>query len=364
LIYGTATTTVLRIKLAGPGTNLLGMFTPSPPSAHEVLGFTAPKDSLPLGIVDAEHLRIFLEQLDGDAIVTEEQGKVRITSSVTDKTSSFLFSTTLGTGMQADLGLPATTVESFPPYLELTENSIPVAPSSLGINLGCRVVASETWATNNRTLNSKITSIEGTKLFFSGEILPRGSSSVVVKLNTEEAVQTLVKQLGASSVPISLTKLQQVLAPLVIKPPTAAQLIDVSSTIQSHRKILDRPAVINSLRVVDPGGLLQISQAAMIDPSNDSANTKASLVVDSLEERGLDYATDLLARVNFAELFNLGKSQSSKASNLLANIETIGRNDYPFTTSEEDQPELTSFGNDDEDRVLPPLESSEEGLDG
>jgi hypothetical protein len=351
IIFGDSTISSITIRPDSSGSS--GVYTdPSTnPSVHEILGFVAYQNSLPLGHFTANSLADSLKNRIPNSTVFVEGNRVVIESNETDpRLSSIRFD--LGSGyVQNQFGLDGL-YESLPSYIELVEDGESVDAEDLGVFIGSSVTAAEDEigpSSAIRTLNnSPITDIQGSKLFFDVARIPRGLIGVTIisphVRSSQELMQKASKLVGFFNGDIS--NIQRVMSPILSKP-SSAQINDAIRELNRTREKLSE--VIEILDSVVP----------RLDRSSFSDIIRK--IVTSFEERGLDRALDLLLSAQFSKFFSLTKEDSSKSSRFMRAMEQAVTSDMPVSIIEQDIDE--DFGivgdNSDED-VLSPFELENE----
>lgn len=329
LIYGDDPAVTSVIVLGG-SSGALGAIN-SDPSVHDVLGFDVNQTSLPRGEFNAESLKDSLDgRLPGVTMVVEGD-KLRLTSESTDPTvSSLEFDTTVAGDVQGVFGF-IDTVESEPSFMELLEDDAAISPTEEGVYVGSIVTAAEDAITGSvvRSLNNEpITAIDGTQILFAASPLPRGGSLDVVVTSPEVvAIQNLTESLAefVGGFEEDFQDLQLALAP-ILSSPTQAQSNDALRALNRVRdKLTDSVS----------GGVLEALEAVVVRVDQSSFLNQADVITQSLEERGLDKAVELLSTGRFSEFFALTKSSASRASKLLLSMESFVSQDIPVSFDEE-----------------------------
>lgn len=343
LIYGSASVTGISIVSTYPGTfDGGGNYVPAVGSAHEVLGFVSGQESSNPNVCTPALLVDLIKDRISGAIVSLVDGAITVRSASSDLLSSLSF---------ADIALLfgfSSSYASLPSYLELVEDGEAVSPEELGVFVGSIVRTTDILAASNRNLLAPITEIEGTQLYFDGSFpLPRCSAvDVRVDAPIVQYLRTLLNNLKAfvGTFDNDSRNLQRVLSPILARA-TLAQVNDALREIQDIRNRLQ--------------DLLSLLQAVTVRDDRTSYGTVASKIISSLEERGLDRSLGLLLKGQFSTFFSLDGQTAASSSNLLTNIEKVGRNDYSQVTAEEDIAELEPTGSTANNDILPGEELNE-----
>lgn len=309
-------------------------------SIHDVVGFTQNQTSesyrtySPAALLDI--VDVYSNGVDG---VLDDTGAASITSQSTAITSSLRF-----TGAVASaFGFSGTAIAE-PTYITLRENGVDIDPTSLDITIGSIVEVIDVLDTF-RSLRGPIVGIDGVKLFFETQTIPRASGqSVEVASPLVDTIQTLMSALRpyVGTFFNDSVDLQRVLTPL-LSTPTFAQIGDAISALSDLRtRVQNLRSAIETLVV------------------NESVNqflTVSNGIVASLEERGLDRALDLLLQANFSGFFSLTNETASKSSRLMKATETLVRSNIRPPSTVNDTPDVTPLGTTDDgllnDTTLP-----------
>lgn len=329
LIYGDDPAITSVIILGGsPGD--LGVIN-TDPSVHDVLGFEVNQASLPRGEFNALSLKDALEGRLPGVTMSVEGDKFRLTSDSTDPAvSSLEFDTTVADDVQGVFGF-IDTAESEPSFMELIEDGVAISLAAEGVYIGSLVTAAEASIPGSalRSLNNEpITAVDDTQMSFVPGLLPRGGNLDVSVTSPEVvAIQELVQSL-ADFVGVfeeDFQDLQLALAP-ILSAPTQAQSNDAL-------RVLNR--VRDKLTDLVNGGVLEALEAIVVRIDQSSFLSQADVLTQSLEERGLDKAGELLSTGRFSEFFALTKSSASRASKLLLSMESFVSKDIPISYNEE-----------------------------
>jgi len=342
LIYGSASVTGVSIVSTYPGTfNIGGNYVPATGSVHEVLGFVGGQESSDPDVFTPALLVDLIKDRVSGATVSLVEGAITVESASSALLSSLSFAdSALLFGFDASY-------TALPSYLELVEDGVAVGPAELGVFVGSIVRTTDILAAANRNLLSAVTRIEGTQLYFDDPVLPRCSEvSVRVDAPIVKSLRTLLSNLKpyVGSFDDDSRNLQRVLSPILARA-TLAQVNDALREIQDIRSRLQE--------------LLSLLQAVVVRDDRTSYGAIASKIISSLEERGLDRSLELLLSGQFSLFFSLDSQTASSSSNLLTNIEEVGRNDYSQVTAEEDIADLEPKGSTADDDILPGEELSE-----
>jgi hypothetical protein len=318
MIHAPAKVTILGI---GRAVDFAG--TLDDPSGHAILGFLAGQTSNEIGVFSAVDLKDLLEARAPTATFVAEDGELVIHSEWSGEDSSLVF-----TGeVAAAFGFAGTHV-SEPAALQLMEGDQALSPGAEGVFVGSRFSVTDA---SGRSLVAAVTAIDGTNIFFAGASLPRGAGlSVTVDSQLAVATQFLLGSLSTRTGTLDqdLFSVQRVLTPLLFQP-TLAQINDARNVFVEIRA---------KLTTGDPlvPGLLELLQGAVVPPGRDAFEGTASTIINSLEDRGLDRASDLLRQCRFSEFFGLGKENASKSANFLSSLASTVRTEFPVVTNEED----------------------------
>ncbi len=346
LIIGAEGVTKIVIRAFNPGIfDGDGVYTPDSESGHDLLGFDGDQESERF-IISPESAAVFLN--DGLDPVEEAEARVEDGKLVVESASTGIYSRVTYRGAVAEaLGLGEAVAA--PTYLELIENGVAVDPIDLGIVSGAAVTVPDDVSGQDSFTAEPITSIDGTKLFFADETVPRCvDREVTVASPLVAASQLIVRSLRPyvtlNDYVEDVRDLQRVLTPLLSRP-TLAQIND------SKRILTDIRVRLAAMRVA-------LADIVVSKEKNEFAGLVDNILL-SLEERGLDRASELLRQGAFSQFFALSNVVASKSSRFLKAIEEVGRKDFPVTTIEEDQPdELPTAGMPD-DETLPGEELSQ-----
>lgn len=343
LIYGSASVTGISIVSTYPGTfDVGGNYVPAVGSVHEVLGFIGGQESSDPNVFTPTLLVDLIKDRVSGATISLVDGAITVESDSTALLSSLSFADT------ALLFGFSSSYTALPSYLELVEDGLAVDPAELGVFVGSIVRTTDILAAANRNLLSAVTKIEGTRLYFDESVsLPRCAAvDVRVDAPIVRSLRTLLSNLKAfvGTFDNDSRNLQGVLSPILARA-TLAQVNDALREIQDIQSRLQN--------------LLSLLQTVVVRDDRTSYGAIASKIISSLEERGLDRSLELLMRGQFSLFFSLGSQTASSSSNLLANIEEVGRNDYSQVTAEEDIADLEPTGSTADDDILPGEELSE-----
>jgi hypothetical protein len=338
LIYGTDPAVVSITILAGsPGEDVGTAGDPydpynSDPSVHDILGFEINQTSLEKGYFNAATL---LDSLDGllPGVTLELVGEqLRLTSDQSDPTlSSLQFSVTGVTDDVQDVFGFSGTVEAQPSYVELVEDSAVLLPEDVDVFLGSAFTAVEETIVGSpvRSLNGDVvTEIIGTQIYFAASVLPRGGAiEVSVSSPDVRAVQQLTQALSdfVGVFDGDVQDIQLALSP-ILSSPTQAQVNDAL-------RVLNR--VRDKLTNSGNGGVLEALDAVVVRLDQSPFVDQAEVLIQALEERGLDRAQDLLSTARFSEFFSLSKNDASRSSRLLRAMEQFVTTDIPIAYDEE-----------------------------
>jgi hypothetical protein len=319
MIYAAAQITVLGI---GRAVDFAGTLDDA--SGHDILGFLAGQASKAAGVFDATDLKDVLATRAPTAVfVVEEEDRLKISSASAGDDSSLTFA---GEVAEA-FGFEGAHV-SEPAALQLVEDGQALEPGAEGVFVGSRFSAVDA---SGRSLFAPVTSIDGTSLFFGAAALPRGTGlSVTVDSQLAVATQFLLGSLStrAGLLDQDLFSVQRVLTPLLSQP-TLAQIND------ARRVFVEIRAKLTTGDPVKPA-LLEILQGSIVPPSRDAFDSIAAAILNSLEDRGLDRASDLLRQCLFSRFFGLSKETASKSANFLSSLAATVRAEFPVVTNEED----------------------------
>lgn len=321
IIFGRLADTEVRIRSSGPGSfdTGTGVFTPDLPSAHALLGFDPDQTSSPVDSFDALFLQRFLAAnygaVAGVAVTQTLDGKIRITSGSTDPATSALQS---AGAVMADFGFGSAV--AVPAAMQITDQAGTVQdPAALGVLFGSVVHAA--------AFIESVDSVDGTRLLFDPTIqLPLTKSAVRIAAPTVVAVQTTMAVLGifGGAFDNDLLPLQGLLSPLLTTP----SLAQVNNALRAF-------GVIRT-RLED---LLNQLTAVVVAEEQEPADAVAQSILQTLEERGFDYALDLLTQCLFSDFFALTSETISKSTRFMKSMETTITTDLPTSTVEEDLPD-------------------------
>lgn len=325
IVYGSNTATQVSILSTIAGTvGGGGAYTPANPSAHLILGFKDNQTSAGLGIFTPVSVMDILQGQITGVTMSIQNGLLVISSNTSSALSELSFSGTI-TSAFGFFGL----VTCHPTELEVVEGGQAVDAGSLNILPGALVVTTEIGSLpgGEETFSAQVATVSGNELLFPPlPPLPRGIALPVII--TSAMVVTMKKLLTDLSLqPLLDTDffdLQKVMSPILGKP-TTAQINDAKTAIQN---------VLNKL--TGSYALLQVLQAAAVRDDQTNFLDISNTISQTLEERGLDRAEDLLMRGLFPDFFNLTVEAASTAGHFLNAMEQIGQNDLSSTTVEAD----------------------------
>jgi hypothetical protein len=344
LIYGTSSVTRIVVKSVVPGTFVSDNYVPATLSVHAILGFSDEQTSNSVASVfTAEDLADFLNTYAPSLTASStDDKKLVVESDSTALGSSLSFSG----NVSAAVGFATAVYEAQPTYLELIENGVAIDPTSVGVYVGTHVIASDDIGTASRSLSSRITKIDTTKLFFDGT-LPRCSQGVVsctspIVFDVQAllfGIKDFVGIFGNDAL-----NFQRVLTPLISRP-TLSQINDAKDVMGDVRDRLS--------------GLLAILQTIIVRQDRSEFYSVVEQLVAALEDRYLDRTLDLLNSGQFVEFFAVTKEEASKSSRFMKAIEEVGRNDLRNVTQEQDIEDLESRAKTPDDDILPGEELSD-----
>lgn len=324
LIYGSGGVTGITV-LSGyrgtfdwPGT---GAYVPAAPSAHRILGFADDQSSGPPAVFSpadlVDLLSPFMPLATLEVLAT---GESQISTVSTRTDSSIVFS-----GAVAKAFGYEGTVTPAPSYLELYESDTIIDPGTLGVFVDSVVTVS---GNASQSLFAPITSIDGTKLFFTGATVPPCDGSIIrVVSPLVFSIQSLYDRVRVfeRSFDADARSIQRALSPLLSKP-TLAQISDAKRTLQGIRD--------------NVSNFLAELAATVVRNDRSEFNSVAQQVTASLEERGLDRGLDLLQSCEFSSFFGLTNEGASKGNRFLKASEQVGRTDLGRTAVEADADDL------------------------
>lgn len=327
IIFGSASITSIVVKADSISAGTTGVYN-SDPSVHEELGFIPNQTSLPKGQFTAESLAFSIQNRIPGGAVLYTGSSVRITSNSQElRESSIEFDTSpgLGTPVQNQFGFIGS-YEALPPYVELVEGGVALVPGDEGVFIGSVVTASESQISGSpvRSLNGEaISNIDGTQIFFSSSIPREDLLSTTITSPIVAGVQNIIQGLSpfVGAFGSDFTDLQQVMSPILSNPTTA--------------QINDARRVLNRIRT-DLVDLLSALDSVQIREDRTQFTDISNKILNSLEERGLDRAQELVTTCRFSEFFSLNKNNASRSSRLLQSMEDLMQNDIPISTNEED----------------------------
>lgn len=321
ILLGAVTDTKVQVLVTGPGTfnPLTGVYTPDPPSVHELLGFFPNQTSTSVDAFDLVFLQRFFKANYGPTIGTTASltldGRLRIDSGSADPSVSAL---QVAGQLMSDLGFSSAV--AVPASLQVTDIEAAVLdPTELGVLPGSVVHAS--------TFINAVSSISGNQLLFDPSIrLPLTVELVRVVAPSVVATQNTMAVLGAfgGAFDNDILPLQGLLSPLLTTP----SLAQVNDALRAFQTIKTRLV-----------SLLNQLQSVIVSDTQKPADATAQSIIQTLEERGLDRALDLLTQCLFSEFFGLTSETVSKSTRFMKTMETVVSTDLPTTTVEADLPD-------------------------
>lgn len=300
-------------------------YVPAASSCHVELGFDPHHGSNTIGVVDQYDFLDFLAA-NYTSIVTAAlvDGEVQITANSTAYTSVLTF-----TGVMSTLGFA--NAQSEPQALLLQENGAQVDPSSLNIFVNSEFTVTDALASLLSFNGQQVTELDGNRILF-GVTVPRCvNANVLVMAPLVRTVQKMLVTLGPLSGTFDndVQDMNQALSPLSADSPTQAQISDATNLIKALRTKVQ--------------SFLSILQGITVREDQTQFGQDADDLLNSLQERNLDRAIDLLKEGDFVTFFGLTKDTASKAVRFLSAIETVGQADLPspFTDANDaGKPEL------------------------
>lgn len=321
IILGASSDSLVRVLGMGPGTfdPSTGVFTPDAPSAHAVLGFAPNQTSSAVDSFDLPFLQRFFRanysSALGVVVAQTLTDQLTITSSSTVPSVSTV--TTSGQVM-SDFGFGSAI--SVPEALQIVDGAGVVQdPAGLGVLVGSVIHSS--------AFIEDVVSIDGERLLFSPAlILPLVVNPVRVVAPVVAAVQSLmsITETFDGQFDNDILPLQGLLSPLLTTP----SLAQVNDALRAFGVI--------EARLTDLLG--QISEV-VITESQEPSDSVAQDILQTLEERGLDRAQDLMSQCQFSDFFALTSENASKSTRLMKAAETSVSTDFQTSTVEEDQPD-------------------------
>ncbi len=324
MIIGRAADTMVQILNAGPGTfNVItGLFTPDAPSAGTLIGFAPNQTSEVVGSFDLPFLqRYFKANYPEIASSITPDGRIALTS-VSDNPS--LASVQVSGQVMVDFGFASAI--AVPTAMQIFDTTVfddtglhVQDPTALGVLPGSVIHAS--------AFIEPVASLDGTRLLFDPLLLlPLTRSAVRVVAPVVAAVQDATAILGVFSGAFDgdILPLQGLLSPLLTTP----SLAQVNDALRAFQVIRTRLSSLSA----------QLS-AIVISESQEPADSVAQTILQTLEERGLDNALDLLTQCLFSVFFALTSETASKSTSFMKNMETVVSTDLATTTVEEDLPD-------------------------
>lgn len=325
VILGRTSDTVVHVLVSGPGSfdPSTGIFTPSPPAANAILGFDPNHTSLPVDTFDIPFLiRFFRANYTGISLSQTLDDRLEITSNSTDPAASRLaidsLSIPIVDPVMTDFGFAD--AGAIPVAMQLIDTSGVVQdPTSLGVLQGS--------VFHSAAFIQTLVSIDGTRLLFNPSLtLPSRPNLARVVAPVVVGVQDSMTVLGLfdGQFDNDLLPLQGLLSPLLTTP----SLAQVNDAVAAFAVIEAR---LNDL-------LSQLSSIVVAE-AQEPADATAQSILQSLEERGLDQAQDLLSQCQFSDFFALTSETASKSTSFMKSMETVVSTDLPTTTVEEDAPD-------------------------
>lgn len=322
IIVGSNTDTEIHILPFGPGTFTGGAFIPDDPSAHALLGFTPDQLSTPVGSFDIIFLqRFFKTNYASTGLISTITLDDRL-SLTSGSTNPAISSVQVSGTTMAVFGF--TSAVAIPQAMLITDSGGTVQdPTALGILVGSVIHAS--------TFIEDVLSVAGTRILFDPSVqLPLTPSAVRVVAPTVAAVQTIMTILGTFSGRFDndILPLQGLLSPLLTTP----SLAQVNDALRAFKVIRDRLSNGSN-------GLLDQLTPIVISESQEPADAVAQSILQTLEERGLDQAQDLMTQCQFSAFFALTSENASKSTAFMKSMEEVVTTDLPTTTVEADMPD-------------------------
>lgn len=324
-----------------------GIYTASNPSVHTQLGLVAGQVSTDKTLITKAQL---IDRINsaisprGNAV--SAGNFIQITSASSAVTSSVRVSTQTYPGF----GFSTTLATAIPPFLVLMENGQPIDPDSLGVFIGSSMAVTDS-VSSDRSGVFIISDILGNQLLCD-TTLPRAvSNSVTILAPSVASVQSLLLQLSGFSGVFDkdAQNVQKVAAPLLSKQATQAQLGDATKLLNAVRLNVTNQAGT---------GLLDVMSAVVVRDDQSEFATAAKTLIQSLEERGLDKASDLLTSAQFSAFFALTNEAASNSGAFLNSIEKVMTVAFSTTTIESQIQDAKPSGTTPSD-ILPPLETSD-----
>lgn len=321
IILGNTSDTQVFIRSSGVGVfdGVTGIFTPDPPSAHELLGFFPGQTSTAIDSFDLPYLQRFFVANYGSTLgtITTQtlDGRLRIESGSFNPAISSLQTAGL---VMSQFGF--TSAVAIPAAMQITNaDNLVQDPTALGLLFGSVVHAA--------AFIESVDHIDGTRVLFDPTVeLPLTKSSVRVVAPTVVAVQSTMSISGVfnSAFDNDLLPLQGLLSPLLTTP-SLAQVNDARRAFQVIRTRLTD--LLNQLSFI------------VVAEEQEPADVVAQSILQTLEERGFDRALDLLTQCRFSEFFGLTAETISKSTRFMKTMETMVTTDLPTSTIEEDMPD-------------------------
>jgi hypothetical protein len=330
------------------------------PSVHSILGFGDFQTSLDEGVYDVDSLIDSLSGRISGVTLSKEGDKLRITSDLVEYNSSLYLTALVANSAMEVFGFPLEElVGSAPSYMELVEDGTGLIAEDEGVYLGGIVTATEDdvyskapLSASVRTLNNAaITSVDETKLSFSQVLLPRGVIDVLIESPIVLAVQSLINKLTRflGEFDDDMLDLQQVSSPIVSSP-TPSQISDALRVLNDIR---------DKLTNTENTGLRDVLDSITLRRDREQYAFLADRIIQSLEERGLNRAADLLLEGKITEFFALTKNVSSDSSRFLRAMEEVISNDVPMSYIEQDIEDGERPIGDNEEDIVEPVYSDE-----
>ncbi len=312
-----------------------GSFVYSEPdgSIHETLGFTNGQESAEAGIITPIALLEVLEVYSSGVELSLDADGAPVIRSASDAiTSSLIFEE----GVPELFGFSGS-IFAQPGYLVLKEKGVEIDPSSLGVIVGS-VVRVVDPLDASKSLRDPISRIDGTQLYFDVDVARADGEEVVILTPLVDAAQAVVEAVRpfVGTFEDDARAINRVLSPL-ISTPTLAQINDATNELSDLR---DR---VDSLRSL-------LADIIVQDDRNEFLEI-AKNIIAGLEERGLDRAIELLSKADFSAFFGLTNETASKSSRLMKATEELVRNELPIPTRDDETPEVTAVGTNEDLRV-------------
>jgi hypothetical protein len=314
-----------------------GIVTEAVPSIHAELGFAPNQTCNPSGTIVAKDLQIFVgESFDTLVdVAVNEFGSVEIRSknkrpsgsiqALSTETAALL--STLGTSPEFGFDLDFF-LETFPQAIVLEENGQPVDPESLEIFPNSLVTLTDEVIPRDSG-SFPVDSLDGNRLVMS--FTPRVTKKPVkIVAPVVAAVQDLLSRITplVGLFDSDLRNIQRVCTPLLSTRSTQSQLGDAKRLLNAIRARLTNN---------QSSGLLDILKSVTVREDQSPPSQSAKLILSTLDERGMDRASELLKSGKFSEFFSLRRENASKSGHFMNTMENTMRSDFATTTIEREK---------------------------